>query len=194
MQHFERKVRPQCRRGGAPPFRTDRIVTRNALPRCPAHLIRCGVTWLRRGRAGATTLECAIAAAAFLGVVGFVTDLGFVLYTQVALDFAVSRAARLLAVDSQQTRSANQAALQTVTVCPVLASFLDCSRVSVSLAPVTDYSSPPVANPPFSPGQGGSLMLLQLSYALPAFAAPLAMGGVFASTQTVARMPYINEY
>jgi Flp pilus assembly protein TadG len=150
-----------------------------------------------RAKRGAVVLEFAVAAMAFLGATAFVADLGFVLYTQVALDFVAARAARLLAVDSQQTLSANPTAFQAAAVCPLLANFLACDQITVGLTSVTDYAngSIPTAGPtPFNPGQGGSLMLLQLTYALPTFAAPLAMGGVFGATQTIARFPYVNEY
>ena len=152
-------------------------------------------TRLAADRRGAAALEFAIAAAVFLGVTGFLLDLGFVLYAQVALDFVAARAARMLAVDSQQKLSPNQAAFQAATVCPLLDSFLACNQVTVTLASVTDYAgSLSQGAGAFNPGQGGSLMLLTLSYPLPTFAVPLASGGVFAGTNTVARFPYMNEY
>ena len=134
---------------------------------------------LARGR-GATALEFALTASVLIGVIVFLFDLGFVLYTRVALDFVASRAARQLAVDSRQSLSSSQASFQSVAVCPLLAAFLACNQVTVALIPVTSYgtSGIPATGPtPFTPGQGGSLMLLQLSYQLPAFAMPLAPGG-----------------
>jgi Flp pilus assembly protein TadG len=150
-----------------------------------------------RGRRAAAALEFALTGAMLIGVIGFLTDLGFVLYTQVALDFVASRVARQLAVDSRQTLSASPAGFQSLAVCPLLAAFLACDQVTVALTPVTDYANgaiPTTGAPPFNAGQGGSLMLLQLSYALPVFATPLAAEGVFAGTATVTQFPYINEY
>lgn len=156
---------------------------------------------VRGGRRAAAAVEFALIATIFLGITAFLADLGFVLYTQVALDFVGSRASRMLAVDTQQSLSANQAAFQAIAVCPLLAAFLGCDDVSVQLTPVTEYSAsgaasgdPGAGTGAFSAGQGGSLMLLQLSYRLPTFAIPLAMPGVFASTTTVIRFPFINEY
>jgi Flp pilus assembly protein TadG len=148
-----------------------------------------------RSRRATTALELAIVGSIFIGCSIFLLDLGFVLYTQVALDFAASRSARLLSVDNQQKLSGSQANFQAVTVCPLLSAFLACNQLTVALVPVTDYLNGSIPSPTtFSQGQGGSLMLLQLSYQLPAFAAPLAISGVFATTKTVTNFPFMNEY
>lgn len=153
-------------------------------------------------RRGAAALEFAVTGAVFFGMALFVVALGFRLYVNVALDYAASRAARLLAVDSNQTLSSNAATFQVVTFCPLLSAFLSCSDITISLQPVTDYaggsqiggSSPP----PFNPGQGGSLMLLQVSYGGPTISWPAPDGsgtsGAFAPAAVSVGYPYQNEY
>ncbi len=156
---------------------------------------------LARDRRGATALEFALTGSAFLGLTLFVIALGFRLYVQVALDFATNHAARALAVDSTQKLSANRATFQAATLCDPRWWFLDCSQVTVSLQPVTSYipgsTLNPNGTPPFSPGQGGSLMLLQATYQLPLLSWPAPDGsgaGSFAATSVTVGAPYQNEY
>ncbi len=152
-----------------------------------------------RDRRGVVALEFAITGLAFFGLLLFVISLAFRLYVQVALDYASSRAARLLAVDSTQTRSASVQHFQAVSFCPLLSPFLACSNVVLSLQPVSDYSNTSAIGtgpPPFTPGQGGSLMLLRAQYTLPALTWPLPGGGSgsFTGAFVNAGYPYQNEY
>ncbi len=162
---------------------------------------RVGVrSGLARDRRGVVALEFALTGVVFLGLLLFVAALGVRLYVQSALDYASSRAARLLAVDSTQSRSASAAQFRSVSFCPLLSAFLVCSNITISLQPVTDYlngSSPGGSGPPpFNPGQGGGLMLLRVSYALPVLSWPVPMpgGGGFASASATSSYPYQNEY
>ncbi len=146
-------------------------------------------------------LEFAITGLAFLAMLLFVAALGFRMYVQVALDYSASRAARLLAVDSTQSLSGSAQHFQSASFCPFLSPFLACNGLTISLQPVSDYlhgSSPGAGPPPFNPGQGGSLMLLQITYALPALSWPVPVrgGGLghFASPIVTAGYPYQNEY
>ena len=165
----------------------------------PTHRIRLGWRRWASDRRGVVALEFAITGAAFVGLLLFVIALSFRLYVQVALDYASSRAARLLAVDSTQSRSGSASQFQTVSFCPLLSAFLACNSIVLSLQPVTTYantSSIGTAPPPFNPGQGGSLMLLQVKYTLPALAWPLpgGGGGGFTGQSVSAGYPYQNEY
>ncbi len=152
-------------------------------------------------RRGAAAVEFALTGTIFLGLVLFVIALGFRLYVEVALDYASSRASRILAVDSTQSRSANAANFQAVTFCPLLSPFLECDNVTVALQAVPDYRTGSQIGqsgpPPFSPGQGGSLMLLTVTYQLPALSWPSPAGGgadaLQLATVTVG-YPYQNEY
>jgi Flp pilus assembly protein TadG len=156
---------------------------------------------LLRDRSGTVAVEFATVATLFLALLLFTLYLGFRLYVQVAVDYAAGRAARLLSVDSTQSRSSNLATFQAQTFCPVLAPFLACTNVTIGLWPVTDYlngsAPPPNTAQPFNPGQGGSLMLLQIIYALPDFSWPTPDGtGATAMTglAITSYYPYQNEY
>ncbi len=155
-----------------------------------------------RAREGAAALEFGLIGVIFLALVLFVVALGFRLYVHVALDYASSRAARLLAVDRTQSRSANEATFQAVSFCPLLSPFLTCGNVTLSLRAVTDYrTGSPVGGagaPSFDAGQGGSLMLLQATYRLPGMSWPSPAGDGTASSFEGAAVtvgyPYQNEY
>ncbi len=163
--------------------------------------IRSCVRHISLDRGGTTALEFALTALASLGLILFAISLGFRLYVQAALNYAGSRAARMLAVDSMQSLSKSAGSFQAVTFCPLLSPFLACANLSIALVSVTDYrSSSSIGGsgpPPFNPGQSGSLMLLQVTYQLPALSWPLPSpgpGGSFAGMAVTANYPYQNEY
>ena len=155
---------------------------------------------LVRDRRGATAIEFAITGLSFFALVLFLISLAYRLYVQVALDYAVGRAAHMLAVDNTQSLSGSSRGFQTVTFCPLLSPFLSCANVSIALTPVTDFRTTSsiggTGTPPFNPGQGGSLMLLQGTYLMPAFGWPTPGGGSsgFGGSVVTADYPYQNEY
>ena len=121
--------------------------------------------------------------------------LGFRLYTEAALEYATSHAARLLAVDTTRSRSSNAASFQAVTFCPLLAPFLSCNNVTVSLQPCspdfrTGCTASASARPPFTNGGSGSLMLLQARYSLPTSGWLMNFQG----TTVTVKYAYQNEY
>jgi Flp pilus assembly protein TadG len=123
----------------------------------------------RSAKAGTVALEFAMISPAFLGLLLFLFELGFLLYAQTALDYAVNQAARQLQT-SQETivNGATQAAFQSAVLCPYLSAFLACSGVVVSLQPVATFqtasTAPPLATSTVNPGVTGSLMLLRAYY------------------------------
>lgn len=154
---------------------------------------------LLRDKRGTVAVEFAITGLAFFGMLLFIMVLAFRLYVQVALDYASSRAARLLAVDSSQSLSKSAANFQAVTFCPLLSAFLPCVGTTISLVSVADYRSASPAGsgpPPFNPGTSGSLMLLRVTYSLPSLSWPSPSGGPAGSfgATVSASYPYQNEY
>jgi Flp pilus assembly protein TadG len=166
---------------------------------------------MRQRRADTVAVKFALVSLAFIGLMLFVLQLGFRLYAQIALDYATSRAARLLQIDAPQTLAASRNTFQTTTFCPLLAPMLSCANVLIALRPVAqDYLNDSQVNPPatsgtltqpatFSPGTSGALMLLQVTYLGPAMTWPLNLGPVAAYNGTtgsviVSSMPYENEY
>jgi Flp pilus assembly protein TadG len=189
-----------CQPAGALPARRFRQW------KCLAPLL-AGAARLFRRRDAIVALEFAAVGSAFFGLMLFIIFVCFRVYVQVALNYATNEAARMLSVDTTQSLSQSPSQFQAVTFCPLLAPFLACSNLAISLQPVTDYLNdstvtPPVvggtANP-FSPGQDSSLMLLQISYTMPMFGWILpGVGGQ--SSQSInggvvtVGYPYENEY
>ncbi len=122
--------------------------------------------------------------------------LGFRMYVQVSLEYAVSRTARLLAVDSAQSRTSSTTTFQAVTFCPQLTAFLSCNNVSISLHPVTDFTNSSSVGATFNAGTSNSLMLLQATYQLPSLSWPQPNGtpGSFGGSSVTVGYPYQNEY
>jgi Flp pilus assembly protein TadG len=125
----------------------------------------------RMAKAGTVALEFALIGSAFLGLLLFVFELGFLLYAQTALDYAVKEAARQMQTGQQTIATgASQTSFQTLALCPFLIPFLPCTGLVVTLQPVNTFqtsTTPP--SPPFStitvnPGVPGNLMLLQAYY------------------------------
>ena len=130
---------------------------------------------LSLGRDGSTALEFGIVGAAFVGLLLAVTEIGFYGHAQTAMDNAAAAAAR-----NMQTRVARGGALTAVAFnssnfCRALIG-LDCSRVTITLTPVTDYKGYAMSNPPllgglpnpasliYNTGAVNSLMLLRAYY------------------------------
>lgn len=150
----------------------------------------CRGTWaalagLTRSRRASTSLEFAIAGPAFLLMMIAAAELGFTLFAQSALDNAARASARLLQTN---TAPKDGKGVQTVSICPYLSMFLDCSRVYVGLVPVGDFTTdgglgPLIVNGAISnsatqvnAGQGSSLMLLRATYLAPALISQLVPG------------------
>jgi Flp pilus assembly protein TadG len=153
---------------------------------------------LRRDARGSVAVEFALVSIMFFTLLFFIIALAFRLYVQIALNFASGHAARLLAVDSAHTLTTSSAHFQSTAFCPLLAPFLSCSNVTISLAAVTDFGSgASQATTTFTPGQSSSLMLLRVTYTTGDLSWPLPIGGgsgTFPTATIVSSFPYINEY
>jgi Flp pilus assembly protein TadG len=122
-------------------------------------------------RAGTVAVEFALIGSTFLALLLFVFELGFILYAQMALDFAVKEAARQMQTGQQTVASgSSQTSFQSVVLCPFLSPLLSCTGVVVTLQPVSTFQNPTTPpTQPFStitvdPGVTGNLMLLQAFY------------------------------
>jgi Flp pilus assembly protein TadG len=122
-----------------------------------------------RRTAGSVALEFAMIGPAFLGLLLFVLELGFLLYAQTALDYAVNQAARQMQTGQKTiANGAPQALFVSQNLCPFLGAFLTCTGVVVTLQPVTTFqtsiSPAPLSTGTVNPGVRGSLQLLRAYY------------------------------
>ena len=149
----------------------------------------------RTGQTGSVAVEFAMVGSAFIGLMMLVFQLGFLLYAQVALDYAVKEAARQMQTGQQQqtiTNPAAQKSFQSLVFCPLLSPFLPCTGVVVTLQPVNSFqmatNPPPDASASINPGGSGSLMLMQAYYTPNIPTWPLNV------TLLIGTAAYLNEF
>lgn len=121
------------------------------------------VLW-RKANKGTVALEFAMVASVFLGLVLLIFELGFIFYAQTALDYAAREAARQMM--TAQASPTDHLSFQSLVFCPYLSPFLDCTKVTIVLQPITDFHTAMTTVPasPYNSGSPGSLMLLQATY------------------------------
>jgi TadE-like protein len=150
-------------------------------------------------RAGVVALEFALIGPVFLTFVLGILQVGFLLFAQVALDYALRETSRQVQVGNAQTIMTPDA-FHTILFCPVMSALIDCSSVIISLVPVTDYHTEATQTPPFvngqinqaalgyTPGGSGSLMQLRAFYTPPLSNWPLNV------TALVSTVAFRNEF
>lgn len=157
--------------------------------------IRPRISALAAHRRAAMVVEFALVSMALMMLVVGIMQVGFCLFAKSALDHAAATIARQLQTGASTASAAlGQKNFVSVSVCGALHGLLDCSLISVTLFPVTDYLTATSTAPPFSAGVSKSLMLLTLTYASPLSGWPLQVGPNAASLLFTASVPFVNEY
>ena len=143
----------------------------------------------RRDRAGATAIEFGMIGLPFLMLIVSTIFVGFILYSQSALDYATQKAARQVFVGNTQSSAQTADLFRTQTLCPQLPAAFNCSNVIVSLQTIpsdqvtpshyydfvnatqTGLIVPQLSNTvtKFCPGGSGQYKLLQVFYPMPVF-------------------------
>lgn len=100
---------------------------------------------LARDKRGVTSLELAIIAPAFFGLMLGLMEMGYDLFVQTALNAAVEQAARTIQVGSVVgSKNETSAELAQAAVCPNLRGLLNCGLLTVAVQPLpanVDYFS-----------------------------------------------------
>ncbi|MBE7159079.1 MAG: pilus assembly protein [Rhodospirillales bacterium] len=119
-------------------------------------------------------MEFALVGSAFLAMVLGILEIAFIIFAQVALDYATSQSARQLLTGNVNIASgASQTAFQSANFCGYLSGLIPCGNVLVTLQPLQSNANfqtaltsqaPPTGSTTVNPGVGGSLMLLQAYY------------------------------
>ena len=125
-------------------------------PGAPAGLMKMGRLrmvrrmgrWLRRGERSAVAVELGIIAIPFFTIFLGVMEVSYDLYVQASLDNAVEIAARSVQTgNAMGTSGQTSSAFIASNVCPNLGGLLDCSLLTVAVAPIPagfDYYTLPV--------------------------------------------------
>jgi Flp pilus assembly protein TadG len=136
-------------------------------------------------RRGATAVEFALIAPAFLGLLVAIFETTLFLFGQMTLQNAAVQAGRLFMTGQAQNSNLTQAQFLT-DICPYIQGLFTCGNLMVNVqayssfsnastsAPTLTYSNGQVSNSwSYSPGSPGQVMVVQLIYQWPIVAGPL---------------------
>jgi len=136
------------------------------------------------GRDGATAVEFALIAPAFIAILVAMFQIAVYLFVQQSLQNAATSAGRLFLTGQAQTWS--QTTFKTYVCTNLLPSMFNCNSLVISVTPYTDFASavtsPPAlydnnGNPittfPYSTGTQGTIMVVQLIYPWSVVSGPL---------------------
>ena len=156
-------------------------------------MVRILTRFLRRGardldrlaaaREGATAVEFAMIAPAFIAVVIAIFQVSVYVFVQQTLQNAATQAGRLFLTGQAQGWS--QTAFKTYVCTNYLPSMLNCNSLIVSVQTYQDFASAnttapalysggqPITSFPYSPGTQGQIMVVQLVYPWSVVSGPL---------------------
>ncbi len=116
----------------------------------------------------------------------FLFEVGFDLYTQLALDYAVQEGARELQTGAGNAAT-SAATFKTNCLCPAIAPFLNCSQISLNLVPMTgtDYYTNALTGAGSIPMSGGGLSTSGFAFAPSGSSTPMFMQAIYTSVSVV---------
>ncbi len=157
-----------------------------------AYLKRSGrrVAHFRAARGGATMVEFALVAPAFLATLLAILEISYFLFAQQTLQTAAGEFGRLFMTNQgpsqASTVNGNGQLLSTSSVCNVIQPLLSCGSVIVdvqsyqnyasantSMPPLLDGSGNPITNWNFTSGTPGQIVVIRLIYPLTILKGPL---------------------
>ena len=161
--------------------------------------------FLGRGE-GATAVEFALVAPAFIALLFAILQTALVFFAQQALQTATLQAARQIMTGQAQSANMTQSQFQAA-VCANAAGLLKCSGVYAAVQTFTTFPNVTMFNPisagkfsssnmPFSPGAPGDVEVVQVFYQWPVWPGPLSFTLANASGNTdviVATAAFRNE-
>jgi Flp pilus assembly protein TadG len=142
---------------------------------------------------GATAVEFALIAPAFLAMIFAILQLTIFLFAQQTLQNAAVQTGRLFMTGSAQTSGLTQTQFINNNVCPIVSALFTCSNLQVNVAAYSSFSSANTSAPTlynnqgqlqttgtYSTGSPGTIMVVQLAYAWPIIGLPI--GSLLSST------------
>jgi Flp pilus assembly protein TadG len=160
------------------------------LAKCLRHCARD----LRRfgaARQGATAVEFALIAPAFIATLFAIIQTTLYLFAQQTLQTAAVQAGRLIMTGSAQTSGLTASQFQN-DVCPLVSAVFTCGNLVINVQNYSSFSSASTAAPAvyssgstlssgsYSLGTQGEIMVVQISYPWPVFGIPI--GSVLSNT------------
>lgn len=145
--------------------------------RALAKYLRRDVARFGAARGGATMVEFALIAPAFLAMLFAIIETTLFLFAQATLQDAAFEAGRQFMTGQVQNAGTTQSQFKTNTVCPMLSTLFNCNNVQVDVATYSSYSSEVTSAPAlydtsgnlittgtWNLGTQGDLMVVQLAY------------------------------
>jgi Flp pilus assembly protein TadG len=142
-----------------------------------AKYVWCGARNLcdfRVARSGATLVEFAIIAPAFLGTLIAIFATTTYLFAQQVLQTAATQAGRALMTGQAQTSNWKSSDLLNQVICPVIQALLNCSQVQIDVQSASSFdgidtsvpTAAQIANPnwSFNPGGPDQVVVIRLFY------------------------------
>lgn len=139
----------------------------------------------RAARDGATAVEFALIAPAFLAVIFAILQTTIFLFAQATLQNAATTAGRMFMTGTAQTGGLTQTQF-AADVCPMVSALFTCANLQINVASYSSFSSASTAAPAlynasgqlqtagtYGPGSQGEIMVIQLVYPWPIIGIPL---------------------
>jgi Flp pilus assembly protein TadG len=128
-------------------------------------------------RRGATAVEFAIVAPAFVATLFAVLQTTLFLFAQQVLQNAADEVGRQFMTGQIQNAGTSESVLLTNTICPLIDAVFTCnsSTVSINVQAYTDFASATTSVPAtmtWDPGTPGQVMVVQLFYQWPIVSGP----------------------
>jgi Flp pilus assembly protein TadG len=151
-----------------------------------AKYLRRNVSSFGAAQQGATAVEFALIAPAFIALLLAIIEMTLFLFAQATLQNAAVEAGRLFLTGQAQNASTTQSQFKTNDVCPMLSALFTCANLQVDVATYASFSSAVTSAPAlydsggnlittgtWSTGTQGDVMVVQLAYPWQIFGMPL---------------------
>jgi Flp pilus assembly protein TadG len=146
-------------------------------------LFRRKASEFKAAHQGATMVEFALIAPAFIALLIAIFETTLFLFAQANLQAAASEAGRLLMTGQAQNSNMTAAQFKTA-VCPMVLSIFSCGNLIINVQEASSASSLNTSTPQmysagvlnsgnYTPGGPGDLMIVEIGYPLPVVAGPL---------------------
>ena len=151
-----------------------------------AKYFRRNVARFGAARDGATAVEFALIAPAFLAMLFAIIETTLFLFAQATLQNAAVEAGRQFMTGQVQNAGTTQSNFKTNTVCPMLSALFNCNNVQIDVATYSSFSSAVTSAPAlydangalittgiWDPGTQGDVMVVQIAYPWQIFGIPI---------------------
>ena len=140
-----------------------------------AGLFRRKASAFKGAQQGATAVEFALIAPAFIALLIAILETPLFLFAQANLQSAATQAGRLFMTGQAQNGGMTQAQIQTA-ICPMVQALMNCGKLFISVQSSSSPSGISTSSPQmynaqgqlntgsFSPGNPGDLMVVQIGY------------------------------